>query len=290
MLLLKASCCYKKQYSREEDHGQTSKSALKGLKLLNISIITVVRNAVSTIQDTIRSVASQNYKNIEHIIIDGASTDGTLDVLEKHHDKFSCVISEPDCGIYDAMNRGIQVAAGDFLGFLNSDDVYADDSVVSRVVNVVKEHKVEAVYGDLVYVSPINLERILRHYDSSWFNSDMIAKGYMPAHPTLFLSKLIFKKYGYFKIDYAIAADFEFVARIFGKNCVSYHYLPKIMIKMRQGGVSTKGWRSTWILNKEILRACKENEIDTNIFKVLSKYPQKIMGLVTKRKFPCLLY
>ena len=256
---------------------------------MKVSIITVVRNAVETIQDTISSVASQNYNNIEHIIIDGASTDGTLDVIGKYHDKLSCVLSEPDRGIYDAMNKGIHIATGDFLGFLNSDDIYAADSVVSRGVSVVKEHKVEAGYGDLVYVSPNNLKRILRHYDSSWFNSDMIAKGYMPAHPTLFLSNHIFKKYGYFKIDYAIAADFEFVARIFGKGDVSYYYLPEVMIKMRQGGVSTKNWRSNWILNKEILRACKENEINTNIFKVLSKYPKKVMGLVTKGNFPSLL-
>ena len=255
---------------------------------MKISIITVVRNAVATIRDTIRSVASQNYEDIEHIIIDGASTDGTLDIIGKYHDRLARVISEPDRGIYDAMNKGFQVATGDFLGLLNSDDIYADESVVSRVASVVKEHSVEAVYGDLVYVSPNNLKRILRHYDSSCFNSDMIARGYMPAHPTLFLSNHIFKKYGYFKIDYAIAADFEFVARIFGKGDVPYYYLPEVMIKMRQGGVSTKNWRSNWILNKEILRACKENDIDTNIFKVLSKYPKKIIGLVTKGNFPSL--
>jgi glycosyltransferase involved in cell wall biosynthesis len=256
---------------------------------LKVSIITVVRNSVMTIQDAICSVASQNYKNIEHIVIDGDSTDGTLNVIGKHYDKLSCVLSEPDRGIYDAMNKGIQVATGDILGFLNSDDIYADDSVISKVVKVVKQNKVDAVFGDLVYVSPNNLKRILRHYDSSWFNSDMIAKGCMPAHPTLFLNKHIFKKYGYFKIDYAIAADFEFVARIFGKGEVSYHYLPEVMVKMRQGGASTKNWKSNWILNKEILRACKENNIDTNIFKVLSKYSKKIMGMVAKRNLACRL-
>jgi glycosyltransferase involved in cell wall biosynthesis len=256
---------------------------------LKVSIITVVRNAVATIQDTIRSVASQNYNNIEHIIIDGTSTDGTLDVIGKHHDKLSCVLSEPDRGIYDAMNKGIQVANGDFLGFLNSDDIYANDKVISKVVDIVKKKKVDAVYGDLVYVSQNNLNRVLRRYDSGRFNSNMIANGYMPAHPTLFLSNSAFKEYGHFKIDYSIAADFEFVARVFGKGDISYYYIPEVMVKMRQGGVSTKSWKSNWLLNKEILRACKENDIDTNILKVLSKYPRKILGLITKGIFIALL-
>lgn len=252
---------------------------------MKISIITVVRNAVATIQDTICSVASQKYKNIEHIIIDGASTDGTLDIIGMNQGKLSCVLSEPDRGIYDAMNKGIQLATGDLIGFLNSDDVYNDNFVVSKVVSVVKKHKVDCVYGDLVYVSKNNLKRVHRYYDSSWFNSDKISKGYMPAHPTLFLKDYIFKKYGYFKIDYDIAADFEFVARIFGKADVTYYYIPEVMIKMRWGGVSTKNLRSNWILNKEILRACKENGIDTNIFKIISKYPKKLLGLVSKRNF-----
>lgn len=252
---------------------------------MKVSIITVVRNAVATIQDTISSVSSQNHNNIEHIIIDGGSTDGTLEVIRKHIDKLSRVLSEPDRGIYDAMNKGIKVAHGDFLGFLNSDDIYANDKVISKIVGIMKKQKVDAVYGDLVYVSPNNLQRVLRHYNSGWFNSNMIAKGYMPAHPTLFLSNRVYKQYGYYKIDYSIAADFEFVARVFGKGDISYYYLPEVMVKMRQGGVSTKNWKSNWILNKEILRACKENDIDTNILKVLSKYPRKILGLITKGTF-----
>ena len=237
---------------------------------------------MATIQDTIFSVASQNYKNIEHIIIDGASRDGTLEIIRKHQDKLSCVISEPDCGIYDAMNKGIQVAQGDFLGFLNSDDIYSNDNVISKIVGAVEKQKVDAVFGDLVYVSPTNPQRILRHYNSGLFNSSMIAKGYMPAHPTLFLRNRVFKQYGYYKIDYSIAADFEYVARIFGKDKVSYFYIPEVMVKMRQGGVSTRNWKSNWILNKEILRACSENDINTNILRVLSKYPQKLRGLFTK--------
>ena len=256
---------------------------------MKVSIITVVRNSVATIRDTIRSVASQNYKNIEHIIIDGASRDGTLEIIRKHQDKLSCVISEPDCGIYDAMNKGIQVAQGDFLGFLNSDDIYSNDNVISKIVGAVEKQKVDAVFGDLVYVSPTNPQRILRYYNSRGFNSSMIAKGYMPAHPTLFLSNSVFKEYGHFKIDYLIAADFEFVARIFGKGDISYYYMPEVMVKMRQGGASTKIWKSNWILNKEILRACKENDINTNILKVLSKYPRKVLGLITKDIFLALL-
>jgi glycosyltransferase involved in cell wall biosynthesis len=249
-----------------------------------VSIITVVRNAVATIQDTISSVASQIYENIEHIIIDGASTDGTLEVIRQHQDKLSFVLSEEDCGIYDAMNKGIQFSQGDILGFLNSDDMYANNQVITKVVDIVTKQKVDAVYGDLVYVSPDNFERVLRHYNSGWFNPKMIAKGYMPAHPTLFLRNSVFEEYGYFKIDYSIAADFEFVARVFGKDKLPYYYLPEVMVKMRQGGASTKNWKSNWILNKEILRACKENDINTNILKILSKYPKKLLGLMNRRR------
>ena len=252
---------------------------------MNISIITVVRNSVGTIQDTIYSVASQRYRNIEHIIVDGASTDGTLEVIKQHQGKLSAVVSEPDCGIYDAMNKGIQAARGDFLGFLNSDDIYFNDLVISKVVDAVEKQKVDAVFGDLVYVSSNDPQKILRHYNSGFFNSRMISKGYMPAHPTLFLRNSVFEEYGNFKVDYSIAADFEFVARIFGKDKLSYYYIPEILVKMRHGGVSTKSWKSNWILNKEILRACKENGINTNILKVLSKYPQKMLGLITNRTF-----
>lgn len=249
---------------------------------MKISIITVTINSEATIEDTILSVAGQTYPDAEHIIIDGASTDGTRDIIRKHQDKLARWVSEPDQGMYDAMNKGLKYAKGDILGFLHSDDVYADNDIITNVVNIFKSNKVDAVFGDLVYVAPDNLNGVVRYYDSSLFNPDMIARGYMPAHPTLFFREGVYKNYGYFKTNYRIAADFEYVARVFGKGRISYHYSPKVMVKMRTGGKSTNSLKSNWILNQEIFKACSENGIKTNYFKIYSKYPRKVIGLIRK--------
>ena len=254
---------------------------------MKFSIITVSFNSAETIADTIRSVADQSYEHVEHIIIDGGSTDGTIEIIKQHVRLIECFISESDRGMYDAMNKGLKLAKGNILGFLHSDDVYFDRGILKDVADAFKANQVDAVYGDLVYVAPDDLNRVVRYYDSRPFNPDMIARGYMPAHPTLFLKEAVYKNHGYFKTDYRIAADFEFAARIFGKERLSYHYLPKVMVKMRTGGLSTRNFKSNWILNKEILKACRENNIDTNIWKILSKYPKKLMDLInSKGKLP----
>ena len=246
---------------------------------MKVSIITVVFNSVETIEDSILSIANQSYKNIEHIIVDGASKDGTLDIINKFRKSVKKVISEPDLGIYDAMNKGLRIASGDVIGFLNSDDIYADDKVIEEVIHAMLLHQVDAVFGDLVFVASDNLEQVVRYYESKSFNAAMLARGCMPAHPTLFLRKSVFEKHGYFKTDYEIAADFEFIARVFAKGEIPYFYMPKVMVKMRRGGVSTKSLKSNWILNKETLRACRENGIKTNLFKIMSKYPRKLLGM-----------
>ena len=250
---------------------------------MKISIITVVWNNQETIRDAIESVLSQTYKDIEYIIVDGESIDGTVEIVQSYGDKISKFISEPDNGLYDAMNKGISLATGDVVGILNSDDFYIDEFVIEKVIEVFKEHKVDSCFADLVYVHPNNLEKVVRHYDSSAFNPQKFAYGWMPAHPTFFVKREVYEKYGLFKTDYIIAADYELLVRFLYKHEVSYYYLKKVITKMRTGGISTSGVKSNWILNKEIVRACAENGLNTNMLKVLSKYPKKILGLVRKK-------
>ncbi len=246
---------------------------------MKISIITVVWNNKKTIKYAIDSVLNQTYKNIEYIIIDGASTDGTINIVKSYGDKISKFISEPDKGLYDAMNKGITLATGDIVGILNSDDFYIDNFVIEKVVQKFEEKKVDSVFTDLVFVKPENLDKTVRYYDSSKFNPSKFAYGWMPAHPTFFVKREIYEKYGVFKLDYKIAADYEILVRFLEKYKISYFYMNEVIIKMRIGGISTSGLKSNYILNKEIIRACKENGIKTNWLKVLSKYPSKILGL-----------
>ena len=251
---------------------------------MKVSIITVVLNNKETVKDAILSVGSQDYNDIEHIVIDGKSMDGTRSVIDKYRDRLAVVISESDNGIYDAMNKGLRLASGEIIGFLNSDDLYAHKNVISDVVSILSKMKVDAVFGDLVFVSSTDLNHIDRFYHSKNFRPKLLSKGIMPAHPTLFLRKTVYEKYGYFKTDYHIAADFEFAVRIFKDNNISYYYIPKIMVKMRTGGTSTKNLKSNWILNLEVLRACRENGLKTNLFKIYSKYPGKILGLINRER------
>lgn len=244
-----------------------------------ISIITVVWNNVSTIKDAIDSVLSQTYENIEYIVVDGASRDGTVEIVQSYGDRITKFISEKDNGLYDAMNKGISLATGDIVGILNSDDFYIDKHVIEKVVKEFEENDIDSVYADLVFVKPDKLEKVVRYYDSSHFSPEKFAYGWMPAHPTFFVKRECYGKHGVFKTDYKIAADYELLTRFLAKNKVSYSYIKEPILKMRMGGASTSGVKSNYILNKEIIRACKENDIYTNWVMVLSKYPKKILGL-----------
>ena len=244
---------------------------------MKISIITVVRNNKATIRDAIDSVLAQTYKDIEYIIIDGASSDGTVEVIESYKDQITKFVSEPDEGLYNAMNKGIALASGDIVGILNSDDFYIDEFVIEKVIKEFKEKEVDSVYADLVFVKPKNLQKVLRYYDSSHFTPEKFAYGWMPAHPTFFVKKEIYDRYGVFREDLKIAADFDILARFLFTYRISYSYMQEVLIKMRIGGVSTS-FSSIWINNMEQLQVCKNNAIDTNIFKIFSKYPSKIMG------------
>jgi len=250
---------------------------------MKVSIITVTFNCRQTIQDTITSVADQDYPFIEHIVIDGASTDGTQDIIEQNgSSKIRHFISEPDSGIYNAMNKGIKLASGSIVGILNGDDIFYDKACISAVVEEFKNKKVEAVYGNLVYVSSENLNAIVRYYNSEGFTPKMFAYGHMPAHPAFFVDRDCYEKYGLFKEDYVIASDFELLLRFLGTHKISHSCLPKVLVKMRTGGVSTRDFKSNWILNKEVVRACRENNVNTNMIKVFSKYIFKVFQLVNR--------
>jgi len=250
--------------------------------VLKFSIITVVYNRVDMIANTLHSIQSQNYKNYEHIIIDGASVDGTLEILKKYEaDNDNVVlVSEKDEGIYDALNKGIRCAKGDVIGVIHSDDIYAYDAVLTDVATELADPEVDAVYADAVFYREENPDNEVRRYSSRRFSPDKLAWGWMPAHTTLFLRKKVFEQFGFYKTDYKIAADFEFIARIFKSGQIQSVYLPKVLLRMAIGGVSTAGFKNTIRLNQEVLRACRENQIKTNIFKILSKYPLKILEFV----------
>jgi len=244
---------------------------------VKVSVITACYNRAQTIVATIDSVAGQTHRDIEHIVVDGGSTDGTLELVSGRRSSIARLITGPDKGIYDALNKGIAASTGDMIGFLHSDDVYAGSDVIQTVVEETQARSLDALYGDVVFVRTDDVDRIVRVYSSRRFRPSLIGWGWMPAHPALFVSRKLFQKFGSFKTDYEIAGDFEFVARIFAKPSFKYGYVPKVLVKMRMGGVSTKGWRNTVMVNKEILRACRENGISSNYLKLLLKYPAKAL-------------
>jgi glycosyltransferase involved in cell wall biosynthesis len=246
-----------------------------------ISIITVVWNNAKTIKDAINSVLSQTYKNIEYIIIDDASTDGTVEIIQSYGSKITKFVSEKDDGLYDAMNKGISLATGDVIGILNSDDFYADKFVLEKVVKEFKEKNVDSVYADLVFVKSDNPTKIVRYYDSSYFTPEKFAYGWMPAHPTFFVKKWVYDKYGMFRTDLKIGADFDLLARFLYTHEISYSYMNEVLVKMRVGGASTS-FNSIWINTLEQLQVCQDNNIDTNMFKILLKYPTKLLGFFKK--------
>jgi glycosyltransferase involved in cell wall biosynthesis len=250
---------------------------------MKVSIITVSYNSVSTISDTINSVLSQTYDDLEYIIIDGHSTDGTTELINSFGNRISKFISESDKGIYDAINKGIKLSSGDIIGILNSDDFFYDNNVIEKVVRVFSDNNIDAVFGDVQFINPNDTSRIKRHYSSKFFNTEKFSYGYMPAHPSFYVRRELYEKLGYYKTDYKIAADFELLIRFLHINQIKYKYMEMPFVKMRTGGVSNKSIFSRFTLNKEIDRACNENGIKTNFFKIYSKYITKIFEFAGKK-------
>ena len=206
---------------------------------MKISIITCSYNAVDTIEETIKSVLSQNYADIEYIIIDGLSNDSTINIIKKYSNKIYKFVSEKDSGIYNAMNKGLEIAMGDVVGFLNADDVYFDEAVISNVIKIFEDKKVDSVYGDLIYVSKDD-NKIKRYWKSGNFNINNFKRGWMPPHPSFFVKNDVYEKYGGFNESYQISADYDLMLRLLYKNKISTFYLPKILVKMKTGGISNK--------------------------------------------------
>ena len=223
---------------------------------MKVSIITATYNSAETVRDTIESVLLQNYKDIEYIIIDGGSKDNTLDIVYEYKNKITKVISEPDKGIYDAMNKGIRLATGDVVGILNSDDFYTSSDVITRIVSEFKNSKgIDAVYGDIHFVSSDDLSTCVRYYSSKIFHPNLMRFGFMPAHPSFYVKRECYLKYGAYSLDYKISADFDLLVRFICKHNISLKYISMDFVTMRQGGASTAGIKSKITLNKENIRA-----------------------------------
>jgi len=236
---------------------------------MKVSVVTVSFNSAKTIEDTIQSVLGQTYGDIEYIIVDGNSKDNTVEIVNKYKDKIAKIISEKDNGIYDAMNKGIRLATGDVVGILNSDDIYASEDVIGKVAEEIKN--VDCVWGNLVYVKKHNTDKVVRQWQSSGFDLGKFNQGWHPPHPTFFVKRGIYEKYGIFRNDLSIAADYELMLRFLQKYKISSKYIPKTLVKMRVGGESNKNILKVIKANMECLKAFKMNDLKVNPLIVLGK-------------------
>ena len=245
---------------------------------MKISLITVCRNAVNTIEETLLSVQNQNYPQVEHIVIDGASSDGTVNIIQQHKSSITTYISEPDRGIYDAMNKGIAMASGEIIGTLNADDIYADETVLSQVATIFANPEIDACYADLIYVDPNHPEKIIRYWRSRDYRSGLFEKGWMPAHPTFFVRRKIYEKFGNFDLSFPRQADFELTMRFLAVHEIRSHYEPNVWVRMQTGGISNRNIIGILKGNIEAYQACKKNGLKVNLLfiprKMISRIPQ----------------
>jgi len=238
---------------------------------MKISIITVVYNADTFLKDCIQSVIEQTYSNIEYIVVDGGSTDNTISIIKSYGFFISHYISEKDEGLYDAINKGVKIATGDVIGILNADDALAHQNIIEQVVKAFKQNaNIEGVYGDLNYVHPTKMN-IVRTWKSKQANFNDIEEGWMPAHPTLYLKKMLFEKYGNYALDMGTAADYDLILRFFYKHKIAARYLPLLMVNMRIGGVSNKSMKSLLLALGNDYRALKRNKIPNPLIVLFRK-------------------
>lgn len=247
---------------------------------MKVSIITIAYNSAETIEDTIKSVTSQDYSDLEYIIIDGGSTDDTLAIVEKYKDKISKVISEPDKGIYDAMNKGVANATGELIGILNSDDIYADEKVVSDIVEKIGEK--DAIYADLVYVDRDKTDKVTRYWKSGEYKKGDFLKGWMPPHPTFFVRKKCYNDYGTYNLKLKSAADYECMLRMIHKHEISLAYLPRVITKMRVGGQSNVTVNNRVKANQEDRMAWEMNGLQPKFYTLYLKPLRKVGQFLKK--------
>jgi glycosyltransferase involved in cell wall biosynthesis len=249
---------------------------------MKISVITVCYNSAATIADTLRSVAAQDYRDIEHIVIDGASKDGTADLVRAHTGHVVRLVSEPDKGIYDAMNKGLALATGDVVGFLNADDMYEGTDAITRIADAFQSptldgvSRLDGVYGDLVLVDPVDVSRVIRYWRSCPHEPGMCAQGWMPPHPTLYVRRAILVATGGFNTDYKIQSDFELILRLFEVVKVRTRHLPATLVRMRMGGTTTGSFKNIIKGNMEAARACEVHGFGGGVSFMIKKMSRKI--------------
>lgn len=248
-----------------------------------VSIITAVYNNREFVTTALESARKQDYPNIEHVIVDGGSTDGTLEILEAHREHIATMISEPDDGIYDALNKGIQQATGKYIAFLHSDDVFGSDSVISNLVEQAERHNAEFCCSDVIIVDR-DSDRIIRFYRSNFFREWLFKIGWMPPHPGCLFKRALHDEFGLYSTRFKIAGDFDFMVRIFFGRKIRWTYLDQITMKMRRGGASNSGFASKRMIAQELARSLEENGVDAWPILQLLRYPIRALELVTRPK------
>jgi len=245
---------------------------------IKISIITVCFNSAATVEETIKSVAEQSHPDIEHIVVDGCSSDATMGIVDRHRARLAKVVSEPDRGIYDAMNKGLAMASGEIIGFLNSDDLFADASSLACVAKAFEDPTVDACYADLVYLGEHDQSKVVRYWKSRDYRKGLFNWGWMPAHPTFYVRQSVYQRFGGFDLQFNLQADFELTMRFLEVHRIKSLYIPKVLVKMRLGGATNRSLRNVLQGNLEAYRACKKHGLAvTPLFmvrKVLSRLPQ----------------
>ena len=247
--------------------------------IFKISIITKSYTRANTISETIKSVLGQDYHDIEYIIVDGKSNDGTDDIVRSYTDRISTFVSEKDNGIYDAMNKGIAIAKGDVVGFINSDDMLNSNDCISAIADIFKTYNPDVVYGDKIYVEPNNTNKVIRYWKAGKYQRRNFKKGWMPPHLSTYIKKALYEKYGGFRADLKIAADYELLFRFMYKYDATSKYLPKVIAKMRAGGTSNKSLNNILISNYEVYKSWRVNGLNISPLIIIRKPLSKIVQL-----------